>query len=478
MMKMNHLTRQVLSFAFLLLFVAVGVPCARANIYGTNLILNGDAESGAGSYSGSDVLSVPHWNSSGNFTVAQYGVSSGVLVTCPGPSSRGSNYFAGGPINAASSAWQDVDVSAIGSDIDADSVVCNLSGWLGGWSGDNDNAKLTAYYINASGQTIGSLTLGPVLATDRGNVTALLYRQATIRMPHGTRTVRCMLTMTRVTGSYNDGYADNLSLILINSPPPAAPNNTNLLVNPGAELGGGSSDGSTVLPVPGWTTTGNFTVAQYGSSSDVTSSDPGPSSRGANYFYGGFTTSPTTASQDLDLYSRAAEIDTSGLSCNLSGWLGGWSVQNDNAQFTANFLDANNQSLGSLTIGPVTAADRANVSGLLYRSAVAYVPSGARTIRCTLLMTQYSGSYNDGLADNLSLTLSSAPLLTIVHGGGSVTVLWPDPAGDWTLQRTSNLSVSASWTDVAPPYQTSGNNRSYTFTGISSNSVQFFRLRR
>jgi len=477
-MTMNHHASQALSFAVLLLFAAVGAPCARADMYGANLILNGDAESGSGSYSGSDVVSVPHWNSSGNFTVAQYGASTGVLATCPGPSSRGANYFAGGPNTAASSAWQDVNVSTIGSDIDADFVVCNLSGWLGGWSGDNDNAKLTAYYINASGQTIGSLTVGPVLAADRVNVTGLLYRQATIRIPHGTRTIRCMLTMTRVSGSYNDGYADNLSLTLVNSPPPAAPNNTNLLVNPGAELGSGSSDGSAVLPVPGWTTTGSFTVAQYGSGSDVISSDPGPPSRGANYFYGGYTTSPTTASQDLDVYSRAAEIDTSGLSCNLSGWLGGWSVQNDNAQFTANFLDANNQSLGALTIGPVTASDRTNLTGLLYRSAVAYVPSGTRTIRCTLLMTQYTGSYNDGLADNLSLTLSSAPQVTIVHGGGSVTVMWPDPAGDWTLQRTSNLAVSASWTDVTPPYQTSGNNRSYTLTGVSSTPVQFFRLRR
>jgi len=177
-MIMTQHAHQVLSYTALLLFAVASAPCARANMYGVNLILNGDAESAAGSYSGSDVVSAPHWNSSGNFTVAQYGASTGVLANCPGPSSRGSNYFAGGPNTAASTAWQDVDVSSIGSDIDADFVLCNLSGWLGGWSGDNDNAKLTANFINASGQTVSSLTLGPVLAADRGNVTGLLYRQA------------------------------------------------------------------------------------------------------------------------------------------------------------------------------------------------------------------------------------------------------------------------------------------------------------
>ncbi|MEI8036864.1 MAG: hypothetical protein WCJ14_00600 [Verrucomicrobiota bacterium] len=477
-MNLNSPLRHLPRVAALLVLAAC-TPCARADLYGPNQLLNGDAESSAGSYSGSDLVAVPHWTTAGGFTVAQYGNGSGVLANCPGPAARGANFFAGGPNNSQSTAWQEISVSAIGAEIDANCVVCNLSGWFGGWLGDNDNAKLTASFLSATGQTLASLTIGPVTAAERANATALQFRQAAVRPPAATRTIRCTLTMTRAYGSYNDGYADNLSLTLANLPPPAVSLDTNLLANPDAELGSGSVNGTTVVSVPGWTTTGNFTIAQYGQSSDVLPGNPGPPNRGANYFFGGYTTSPTSASQELDVYARATEIDAGSLSCNLSGWLGGWLNQNDNAQFSASFFDASNQALGSMTIGPVSSAERAAATSLLYRNATAKVPSGTRTIHCLLVMTHYVGDYNDGLADNLALTLSPPPQLSIVADGDNATVSWPVSTGDWTLQRTFNLATNpVVWSDMAPPYQTSGNSLACPITGVSSAPAQFFRLRR
>jgi len=42
----------------------------------------------------------------------------------------------------------------------------------------------------------------------------LLHRAAGADVPMTTRTVLLYLTLTRVSGSFNDGYADNISLVL------------------------------------------------------------------------------------------------------------------------------------------------------------------------------------------------------------------------------------------------------------------------
>jgi hypothetical protein len=61
-----------------------------------------------------------------------------------------------------------------------------------------------------------------------------------------------------------------------------------------------------------------------------------------------------------------------------------------------------------LTIGPVTAAGRGGVTDMLLRSANDVVPVGTRSILTRITLTRFSGSSNDGYADNLSLTLAAA----------------------------------------------------------------------
>ena len=97
----------------------------------------------------------------------------------------------------------------------ASGATFNLSGWLGGYDGQNDNAVLTATFKDASGSILSTATIGPVLATDRGGTSSLLYREATATVPKNAKSVVIQLVMTRVPpGVFNDGYADNLSLIL------------------------------------------------------------------------------------------------------------------------------------------------------------------------------------------------------------------------------------------------------------------------
>jgi hypothetical protein len=184
----------------------------------------------------------------------------------------------------------------------------------------------------------------------------------------------------------------------------------NLIKNGGAEKAAGSPDGS-VVPVPGWTeTTGaTFTAVQYGASGGFpTATSPGPSSRGVNFFAGGPSDPDNTivAVQTVTIGTYKTAIDGGNVSASLVGWLGGFSTQGDQAFVEVDFKNAHGTFLSSMSIGPVTEADRAGVTGLKKQIASALVPVKARTAFVQLSLTRVDGSYNDGYADALSLKLS------------------------------------------------------------------------
>lgn len=81
---------------------------------------------------------------------------------------------------------------------------------------------MTATFLNSQDAPIGIGSIGPVLNEIRNNVTGLLERSADGNVPVGTRSIQIALALTRTAGSYNDGYADNLSLTLNPVPLPAA----------------------------------------------------------------------------------------------------------------------------------------------------------------------------------------------------------------------------------------------------------------
>lgn len=162
-------------------------------------------------------MPVPDWVISGNFTAHKYNATgTRPNPTSPGPSDRRENFFAGGPSNASSSAAQSIDVSADAAAIDAGEMAYDLSGYLGGWQSQEDNAVLKITFKGAGGEVLGTASIGPVTAADRGSVTGMVARNTSGRVPVGTRQIDVLLQMTRTEGDYNDGYADNLSLVLTN----------------------------------------------------------------------------------------------------------------------------------------------------------------------------------------------------------------------------------------------------------------------
>jgi hypothetical protein len=188
----------------------------------------------------------------------------------------------------------------------------------------------------------------------------------------------------------------------------------NLLQNPGAESAPGAPDAATIVPPPGWATTGEFTEVRYGASGgfpDVAVS--AQIAGGANFFAGG-NAAVSTGTQAVDVSAAATQIDANGAQATLNAYIGGFDSQNDSATVVAVYLDAGGNQLGApVQIGPVTAADRTYKTTLLPRSTTAAVPAGTRQIRVVMTATRLDGSFNDGYIDNLRLSLSpqGAPCL-------------------------------------------------------------------
>lgn len=187
---------------------------AAPSVLGSNLIVNGDAEGSSGAPDDLTVLPPVGWTASPHFTVVQYGAGGGFpALSSPGPASRGTNFFAGGPAVAQSSATQRIDVSGDALVIDQKATYL-LSGYFGGYEDKGDTAVLTIRFFNSGGTSLGSTHIGSVTPQQRHDVTGLLRRSVSGRVPVGTRYIDVALTMTRETGSYNDGYADDLSLVM------------------------------------------------------------------------------------------------------------------------------------------------------------------------------------------------------------------------------------------------------------------------
>lgn len=137
--------------------------------------------------------------------------------------------------------------------------------------------------------------------------------------------------------------------------------------------------------------------------------DAGPVDRGSAFFAGGPSSASSSISQTISLGSLAGLIDSGNAGYEFSGWFGGFSSQEDWAALQLSFLDSSSATLGFVSIGGVTAADRSSLNSLLFRSTDGTVPVGATSALLTLSATRAAGSYNDGYADNLSFSVTAIP---------------------------------------------------------------------
>jgi hypothetical protein len=184
----------------------------------------------------------------------------------------------------------------------------------------------------------------------------------------------------------------------------------NLLAMPGAEADGAGTvyTSSPDLPPPWVREAGHFTFSRYGSDLYFPGAGIGQAlGAGASYFWGGTASPLSQASQTVDLSASAAAIDTGRGTVRLSGLLGGYGTEEDTARVQAQFRDGAGHDLGTpLAIGPVLRDERDRYTTLVPRSAGGAVPSGARSVKVTMI-AERSGTDldNDASFDDLGLAL-------------------------------------------------------------------------
>lgn len=179
--------------------LAAACSSQAAVVYNSNLVVNGDAEAGMTGWTGYAGYSP--------FQSVDYG-SNWVLPTQPGPVDRGSRMFAG--LGQYAVGYQTLDFGTA----TASALSYSLSGWLGGWADQGDNALFYVQFLDDSDSEIGNAALGPVTPQDRNGQTGLWYRATDGFVPTGTRKLSFWLSMERLVSGDNDGYADNLSFIV------------------------------------------------------------------------------------------------------------------------------------------------------------------------------------------------------------------------------------------------------------------------
>jgi len=187
---------------------------APSPVLGGELIRNGGAlhgELGEAAVDGSTTPSPPYWKpQAGGLTQVVYGSPGGFPLRGDAPAGSGAYLFTGG-LAPSSTDFQVIDLSSIAGAIDAGTVGFRVSGAFGGVGAEDDSASLSLVFAPVPTPAV---TLGGVTAADRGGVTKLVRQSRQGIVPPGTRTVTVSLSALRATGPYNDGYADDVSLVL------------------------------------------------------------------------------------------------------------------------------------------------------------------------------------------------------------------------------------------------------------------------
>ncbi|MHA7730486.1 PE domain-containing protein [Mycobacterium sp. ML3] len=217
---------------------------------------------------------------------------------------------------------------------------------------------------------------------------------------------------------------------------PGLPMSQNLLINPGFEIASPSTSGFSSVTFPGWTVSGTPTIIPYGTPRSYPSpvSFPFPDLPGflgfpaspppgaGNNFAGGGPVATSTISQTVDLTAASAKINTGTTPYTLSGLLGGALIDPSSTSVQVTFLNPNGVTLGTGSIGPVSALDRLAMTGFQTRDVSGTIPAGTTSAVVTATFTDRNpvlGNYNNAYADNLSFTVGDpnlvAPLLTQPH---------------------------------------------------------------
>jgi hypothetical protein len=379
--------------------------------YGAELVVNGDFETG--DLTGWTIVT-------GSLVVEAYGSSASVptVLSAQGVG-NGSFLLRGLSGGGEKKVTQRLDVRGNAVDVDAGSLVLSLSADSGGAGADPDHGVLTANFLGALGQVLGTADVGNVVATDRLERTITLRRSATVPVPPLTRTIAIegrILEVNNGLGNRSLGFLDRASAQLqLASPASPLAYNTELLVN------GGFEDTSIVSTTgnSGWRETDPYVDGVLYGTANV------PSAAFASSINGGLRLAQALAggpdnvvAQEFDLSANAADVIAGLVEVHASGYFGGTTTDPDTASMEVHFLGAQGQILSSTILGAVTNAERGNITTMLFRSTVAGVPPLAAGLRVELHLREVN---NGGSSRSLALADELSCVLVNTNTGGPYT---------------------------------------------------------
>jgi len=256
----------------------------------------------------------------------------------------------------------------------------------------------------------------------------------------------------------------------------------------GAARGGGSSGNGTVFAVntdgTGFTNLHNFTkLANTGNNSDGANPQAGLILSG-NALYG------TAASGGGFGNGTVFAVNTDGSGfVNLHNFtkLANTGNNSDGANPYAGLILSGNTLFGTARaggsfgggIGTVFAVNTDGTGFTNLHNFISYPSDGANPLAGLVLSgntlygtTSAGGAL--GIGAVFSLSLSPSPSLTITHAGPNVILSWQTNFTGFTLQSTTNLGSSATWTtNLLAPLVINGQ---YTVSNPISGAQQFYRL--
>jgi uncharacterized protein (TIGR03437 family) len=179
-------------------------------VLGANLVVNDNAEMGPSALplDQTPALYIPGWSTTGSSVcpygpggTAAYSGAEAIQPTDPGPADRGVNFFCYYPSEASvggSGSYQDIDVSAAASMIDAGQISYQVGAWLGGGNGAELSPTLTYTFYDWTGKQLApTAQIGPLTVSAEGLVSV----SHSDVLPAGTRRVRISLSFPAFSGA-------------------------------------------------------------------------------------------------------------------------------------------------------------------------------------------------------------------------------------------------------------------------------------
>jgi hypothetical protein len=163
---------------------------------------------------------IPFWNVPDGYNSPRllgYSSEAGLPTSDgPGPSDRGSYFFAGGVNdNPLMGMRQDILIDPMWYQaISEGHLQFRFSAFLGGNLDEAEGAVATLTFSDANLQKLGEASLPSITPLDRAGQTGLFAVETSDYLPVGTYTISVSVNFIGAVGELNDGYADNIELIL------------------------------------------------------------------------------------------------------------------------------------------------------------------------------------------------------------------------------------------------------------------------